>query len=218
MVSLKKRKEKETQENKIFKDKIYLWENTKDSFIYRDGRTKNGNFYLRIYVEETRKSSPKVLEHHPEEGIVLGRKMYSETYGKLIRGENQVTDYSSLIDLYLEREERRISPIPKTGITQNTFKQKGQYLRMWEKYVTEELKMGDTKIENIPQTSPETSASGSKDKRRTTTKIRSWSSDYINSTISEVKRMYHQVGVRDKFISSSLIPQLDYVKKHHQHK
>ena len=25
--------------------------------------------------------------------------------------------------------------------------------------------------------------------------------------------MYHQVGVRDKFISSSLVPQLDYVKK-----
>ena len=25
--------------------------------------------------------------------------------------------------------------------------------------------------------------------------------------------MYHQVGVRDKFISSSLVPEIDYVKK-----
>ena len=81
VVSLKKRKEKETQENKIFKDKIYLWENTKDSFIYRDGRTKNGNFYLRIYCRETKKVFTKSLRTPSrEEGIVLGRKMYSETY------------------------------------------------------------------------------------------------------------------------------------------
>ena len=215
VVSLKKRKEKETQENKIFKDKIYLWENTKDSFIYRDGRTKNGNFYLRIYCRETKKVFTKSLRTPSrEEGIVLGRKMYSETYGKLIRGEKtQSLTTKSLIDLYLEREERRISPIPKTGITQNTFKQKGQYLRMWEKYVTEELKMGDTKIENIPPDITRDFCFWVQRQEKSYYKDRGWSSDYINSTISEVKRMYHQVGVRDKFISSSLVPQLDYVKK-----
>lgn len=215
VVSLKKKREEETQENKIFKDKIYLWENTRDSFIYRDGRTKNGNFYLRIYCRETKKVFTKSLRTPSrEEGIVLGRKMYSETYGKLIRGEKtQSLTTRSLIQLYLEREERRISPIPKTGITKETWNQKGQYLRMWEKYVTEELKMGDTKIENIPPDITRDFCFWIQRQEKSYYKDRGWSPDYINSTISEVKRMYQQVGVRDKFISRSLVPELDYVKK-----
>ena len=88
VVSLKKKREEETQGNKVIQDKIYLWENTKDSYIYRDGRTQGGNFYLRIYCRETKKVFSKSLRTSSrEEGIVLGRKMYSETYGKLIRGE-----------------------------------------------------------------------------------------------------------------------------------
>lgn len=215
VVSLKKKREEETQENKIFKDKIYLWENTRDSFIYRDGRTKNGNFYLRIYCRETKKVFTKSLRTPSrEEGIVLARKMYSETYGKLIRGEKtQSLTTRSLIQLYLEREERRISPIPKTGITKETWNQKGQYLRMWEKYVTEELKMGDTKIENIPPDITRDFCFWIQRQEKSYYKDRGWSPDYINSTISEVKRMYQQVGVRDKFISRSLVPELDYVKK-----
>lgn len=215
VVSLKKKREKGAQENKIFKDKIYLWENTRDSFIYRDGRTKNGNFYLRIYCRETKKVFTKSLRTASrEEGIVLGRKMYSETYGKLIRGEKtQSLNTNSLIKMYLEREERRISPIPKTGITRETWNQKGQYLRMWEKYVTEELKMGETKIENIPPDITRDFCYWVQRQEKSYYKDRAWSPDYINATISEVKRMYHQIGVRDKFISLSAVPQLDYVKK-----
>jgi len=215
VVSLKKKKEEGVQENKIFKDKIFLWENTKDSFIYKDGRTKNGNYYLRIYCRETKKVFSKSLRTSSrEEGIVLGRKMYSETYGKLIRGEKTKSlTTKDLINLYLEREERRISPIPKTGITKGTFKQKGQYLRVWERYVDEELKMGDTKIENIPPDLTRDFCYWVKRQKKNYYKNTDWSPDYINSTISEVKRMYQQVGVRDKFISLSLVPQIDNVKK-----
>ena len=216
VVSLKNKKKEEGQKgNKVITEKIYLWENTKDSYIYRDGRTKGGNYYLRIYCRETKKVFSKSLRTSSrEEGIVLGRKMYSETYGKLIRGEKTKSlTTKDLINLYLEREERRISPIPKTGITKETFKQKGQYLKVWERYVVEELKMGDTKIENIPPDITRDFCYWVQRQKKNYYKNRGWSPDYINSTISEVKRMYGQVGVRDKFISQSLVPQMDYMKK-----
>lgn len=216
VVSLKNQKKEEGQKgNKVITEKIYLWENTKDSYIYRDGRTKGGNYYLRIYCRETKKVFSKSLRTSSrEEGIVLGRKMYSETYGKLIRGEKTKSlTTNDLINLYLEREERRISPIPKTGITKETFKQKGQYLRMWERYVVEELKMGETKIENIPPDLTRDFCYWVQRQKKNFYKDTGWSPDYINSTISEVKRMYGQVGVRDKFISQSLVPQMDYMKK-----
>ena len=216
VVSLKNQKKEEGQKgNKVITEKIYLWENTKDSYIYRDGRTKGGNYYLRIYCRETKKVFSKSLRTSSrEEGIVLGRKMYSETYGKLIRGEKTKSlTTNDLINLYLEREERRISPIPKTGITKETFKQKGQYLRMWERYVVVELKMGEIKIENIPPDLTRDFCYWVQRQKKNFYKDTGWSPDYINSTISEVKRMYGQVGVRDKFISQSLVPQMDYMKK-----
>ena len=215
VVSLKKKREEETQGNKVIQDKIYLWENTKDSYIYRDGRTQGGNFYLRIYCRETKKVFSKSLRTSSrEEGIVLGRKMYSETYGKLIRGEKTKSlTTKDLVQTYLEREERRISPIPKTGITIQTYNQKKQYLRVWERYVDEELKMKDTKIENIPPDLTRDFCYWFKRQKKNYYKNTDWSPDYINSTISEVKRMYQQVGVRDKFISLSLVPQLDYIKR-----
>ena len=216
VVSLKNQKKEEGQKgNKVITEKIYLWENTKDSYIYRDGRTKGGNYYLRIYCRETKKVFSKSLRTSSrEEGIVLGRKMYSETFGKLIRGEKTKSlTTKDLIKLYLEREERRISPIPKTGITKETYKQKGQYLRVWEKYVVEELKMGETKIENIPPDISRDFCFWVQRQKKNYYKETGWSPDYINSTICEVKRMYGQVGIRDKFISPSLIPQIDYVKK-----
>ena len=215
VVSLKKKKKDSKETNKIFQDKIYLWENTKDSFIYRDGRTKSGNYYIRIYCKETKKVFSKSLRTSSrEEGIVQGRKIYSETYGKLIRGEKTKSLTTvQMIELYLQREERRISPIPKTGITKETWKQKKNYLGVWEKYIREELKLKDTKIENIPPDLTRDFSFWLQRQRKNYYKNSNWSPDYINSVISEVKRMYHQVGVRDKFISSSLVPEIDYVKK-----
>jgi len=213
VVSLKKQKEEPTQ-NKIFQDKHYLWDNSTDGFIYRDGRTKSGNFYIRIYCKETKKVFSKSLRtSSKEEGIVLGRQMYQEMYGKLVRGEKTkslTTD--GLIKIYLEREERKISPIPHTGITLETFRRKRSYLKVWSKYVKVDLKMVDTPIQNIPK--DRTRGFGNwmlkQDKGGYENKV--WSREYINSVISEVLKMYKDVGVRDRFISVSLVPEIDYLK------
>ena len=44
----RKEEEKKDAPNKIFVDKEFIFETRNDCFIYRDGRTKNGNYYVRI--------------------------------------------------------------------------------------------------------------------------------------------------------------------------
>ena len=42
-------------EKKIFKDKEFVYETRTDVFIFKDGRTKSGRYYIRIYDEKTKK-------------------------------------------------------------------------------------------------------------------------------------------------------------------
>ena len=215
VVSIKKQKDKEKQGLKIYKDKTFLWEHTQDSWVFRHGKTKCGNFYLHIHCSDTGLRYEKSLRTPSlEQALVLGRKMYSETYGKLSRREKTKSlTTSELVQMYLDREEKRISPIPKTGITIETWKQKKQYLQVWVRYVETELKMGKTKIENIPPDSTRDFSYWIQRQEKNFYKGTQWSSDYINSIISEVNRMYGQVAVREKFLSNALTPQIDYLKK-----
>ena len=215
VVSIKKQESKEKEGLKIYKDKTFLWEHTQDSWVFRHGKTKCGNFYLHIHCRDTGLRYEKSLRTPSlEQALVLGRKMYAETYGKLSRREKTKSlTTSELVQMYLDREEKRISPIPKTGITIETWKQKKQYLQVWERYVKTELKMEKTKIENIPPDSTRDFSYWVQRQEKNFYKETQWSSDYINSIISEVKRMYGQVAVREKFLSSVLTPQIDYLKK-----
>ncbi len=218
VVSLKRQKKEEKEnppENKIFKDKYFLYPNITDGFIYRDGRTKSGNFYIRIYCKETKKVFSKSLRtSSKEEGIVLGRQMYQEMYGKLVRGEKTkslTTD--GLIQTYLIGEEKKISPIPHTGITLETFRRKRSYLKVWSKYVREELKMGNTPLQNIPKDITRDFGTWMLSQEKGGYENKVWSREYVNGVISEVLRMYKKVGVRDKYLSSlDQVPEIDYLK------
>jgi len=202
-------------QNKIFQDKILLYFGSEDAFIFRYGTTKSKNYYLRIYCKETKQIYKKSLKTaSKEEAIVKARSIYAETYGKLYRGEKTKSlTTTSLISKYLEQELRRISPLPKAGITKETYEGKKQYLSVWERFIREELKMADSKLENIP---PERTRDFQywlnrqeklfyKDKK-------GFSAEYTNSIISEVNRMYRQVAIRDKYLSITLMPQIDKAK------
>ena len=216
VVSLKKKKKEEEQKgNKVITEKVYLWENSKDSYIYKDGRTKSGNFYIRIYCSDTKKVFTKSLRTpSKEEGIVLGRQVYKEMYGKLLRGEKtQSLTTDGLIKEYLEGEEKKISPIPHTGITLETFRRKRSYLKVWRKYVREELKMGNTPLQNIPKDITRDFGTWMLSQEKGGYENKVWSREYVNGVISEVLRMYKKVGVRDKYLSSlDQIPEIDYLK------
>ena len=58
--NIEKEKKKEDTANKIFVDKEFVFETRDDCFIYRDGRTKSGNYYIRIYDADTKKVFPSL--------------------------------------------------------------------------------------------------------------------------------------------------------------
>lgn len=204
-----------TEENKIFQEKIFLYPDSEDAFIFRYGTTKSKNYYLRIYCRETKQIFKKSLRTASrEEAIVKARSIYADTYGKLAKGEKTKSLTTvSLIRAYLEREKKRISPLPKHGITAETYEIKKQHLRVWERYVKEELNMLDTKLENIP---PERTRDFrfwlNRQEKQYYKEKTGFSADYVNSIISEVGRMYKEVAVRDKYISVADIPQIDKAK------
>ena len=51
----------ESKKLKIYKDKEFVFETRQDCFIYRDARTKAGNYYIRIYDALTKKEFSKSL-------------------------------------------------------------------------------------------------------------------------------------------------------------
>jgi integrase len=201
--------------NKIFQDKLFLYPGSEDAYIFRYGTTKSKNYYLRIYCKETKQSYKKSLKtSSTEEAMVKARSIYAETYGKLSRGEKTKSLTTiSLITLYLEREQRRISSLPKAGITQASFETKKQYLNVWRRYVDEELKMIETKLENIPaERTRDFKYWIERQEKQFYSDRKGYSADYINSIISEVLRMYKTVAVRDKYLSLTLLPQIDKAK------
>jgi integrase len=202
-------------ENKIFQEKVLLFPHIEDAFIFRYGATKTKNYYLRIYCKETKqtlKQSLKTTNIH--EAIIKARTIYTETYGKLTRGEKTKSlTTKELIKLYIERERMRISPLPKAGITKETFEGKKKHLSVWERYITEELKMGDTKIENIlPEKTRDFKYWLERQEKHYYKRLTGFSAGYTNSIICEVGRMYRQVAVRNKYLSAALIPQIDKAK------
>ena len=54
-LALKEAEKKKPRETKFFKDKEFVYENRNDVFIYRNGNTKSGRYYVRI-KDESRKT------------------------------------------------------------------------------------------------------------------------------------------------------------------
>lgn len=203
-------------ENKIFKDKIFIYPGNENAFIFRYGTTKGKNYYLRIYCRETRQVYKRSLKTpSKEEAIVKARAIFAETYGRLTRGEKTKSlTTRELISTYLMKEERRVSPYPQKGITIETFETKKQYLDIWTRYIEDGLGFKETKIENIPPDRTRDFQHWLNSREKHIYKNRQgYSADYINSIICEVQRMYKEVAVRDKYISLASVPQIDKAKR-----
>ena len=55
-------REEEDGKPKIIQEKTYIYPNITDAYIFRYGRTKSKNYYLRIYDEKTKKSIVRSLK------------------------------------------------------------------------------------------------------------------------------------------------------------
>lgn len=206
------------QEDGVYKnyvDKTLVYED-KDAYIYKRGDTKSGIWYFRIYDTKNRKPVFKSLKTTDKTTAIQKAKVwYIEIKGKLERGERlKQINTQELVDMWLEKMEKTITPIPHEGLTPGSFKNKKYFMKCWLDYMRDELHMINLPIDKIKPVAtrdfgkwmmlkPKETALHTGKKR---------SAEKVNDTISEIIRMYHQLAVREKYISVDGIPQIDRIK------
>lgn len=184
-----------------------------DCFIYQRGDTKRKIWYIHIYDINSKKQFIKSLKTTDEvKAITAARLIFSDITGKLSRGERIVSiTTEALVDKYLEMESRRITDKPKDGITPSRFRVKKQYLQIWLKYI-ESIGHKSTPLDKImPERTrdfgywyfslPKGGSYKNDNEER--------SKETINNAITEIKRCYAQVALRDRYISIEQMPQID---------
>ena len=168
----------------IYQEKELIYDD-ENSFIYKRGDTKSGKYYLRIYDSISKRPFIKSLDRL-----------------KTITTEE-------LVKIYVEKESKKITTIPREGITPNRFRFKKYYLSVWLEYI-KLLKYENTPIDKIRPEKTRDFGIWFKNKPKKNPKDQTlYSSNLINNCISEIHKCYKDVAVRDKYISRDQIPEID---------
>ena len=198
--------ERDEHNNKIYQEKELVYDD-ENAFIFRRGDTKKRIYYLRIYDETSRKPYVKSLETTDRiKAITKGRLLYQEIIGKIERGETiNAPNHERLIAEYLKDQEKKITSIPKLGITPEVFRLKKYHIRNWEEY----LRIENIYEKTIDKIDPRMSKNFgywllSKPKKDGTSRSR----ELINNAISEIKRMY-KYAVNENYLSLDRIPVIE---------
>ena len=111
------------KENKIYQNKRFLYETRQDVFIYQDGRTKSGKWYIRIYDDKTKKVFSKSLRTTNEiEAAAQAQKIFEENKERMRKGVKLVSlTTKDLIDYYLKWRFQQRTTIPHAGITYTSY-------------------------------------------------------------------------------------------------
>ena len=208
----KEEKTEEEKENKIFKNKEFLYESRQDVFIYQDGRTKSGRWYIRIYDDKTKKVFSKSLRTTNKiEAMHQAQKIFEENKERMRKGVKLVSlTTKDLIDTYLKLRFKERTNTPHAGITYTSYDNLIKKLKYWQLYI-EECKHKNTKIEDIPTEiglgfgtwileRPKNTYSN----KRYEGKARDRQT--INSIIAAVKKMYKDVAIDRKYITMGDMP------------
>ena len=202
----------DSKNNKNFLNQIYFMPG-EECFIYKRGDTKKKILYIHIYVTEQKRQFIRSLKTTDEvKAITAARLIYSDVTGKLARGERLISiTTEELVDKYLDMESRRITDKPKDGITPSRFRVKKQYLQVWLRYI-QSIGHKSTPIDKIkPERTRDfgywyfdlPKEGSHKDDHEDRSK------ETINNAITEIKRCYKQVAIRDRYISIQQMPQID---------
>ena len=205
---------KEKGENVFWLDKTLVYEDN-DAFIYKRATSKSGRWYLRIYDDKSNRPVVRSLKTIDKvKALATARVMYIDIKGKIERGEKlkQITA-EQLIQKYWKSLEEKVSPIPMAGIVPDHFKVKKYHLRTWREYLTT-LGLIDRPIDKIDPIATQNFGLWLRNKPKQTCKHKEGrSAEVINDTISEIIRMYHQVGVKHRYITENKIPVIDRIKQ-----
>ena len=187
----------------IYQDKELVYED-ESAFIYKRGDTTNKIYYLRFYDKKTKKPFIKSLgEKDRVKALTKARLIYQDLKGKVDRGERLKTiTAEELVQIHLDQYEKKITPIPRQGITPETYKLKKYYCSNWLEFL-EHIGMSKRSIDQVK---PEWTRDYGywllkKPKPDGTTR----GVEQINNSITEITKMYHQVAVRDRYISKDQI-------------
>ena len=203
------------QQPKVYLNKELIYDD-ETAYIYQRNDTKKKFYYLRIWDKKSRKPFIKSLETSDRvKAITAARLIYQEVKGKIDRGERvrNITT-AKLVEIYLQNEAEKITDIPRQGITKNRYRNKQYYCQKWLEYVAE-LGFANTPIDKIKPSAtrkfgywlmkqPKSDKSNSKSPR---------SIEMINNNISEVKKVYKDVAVRDRYIGRDEVPDIDRLRE-----
>ena len=205
-------KEQEKQK-KIYVDKEYVYETRQDICIYKDGRTKSGRYYVRIYDEKTKKVfSQSLRTTNRIEALAKAEQLYRETKHAMSRGVKLVSiNTKELIRLYTNDRLKVISDTPHTGITKGSFNNLVKMLTYWQKYI-DEKKLSKTHLESIPPEIGKGFGIWIKDLDKQRYGDRERSNETINHIIAAVKKMYRDVAIDEKYITMAEFPIFRYLK------
>jgi site-specific recombinase XerD len=195
------------KEKNIYKEKELVYDD-ENAFIYRRGDTSGKIYYLRIYDKQRKKPYIKSLGTTDRiKAITTARLIYQDIKGKISRGERlKAITTEELVSLYTDKLRGKITEIPKKGITPGTFKLKQYFLKKWIEYINH---LGHTKtpIDRIPPERTRDYATWFLNQPKQDGTARSI--EQINNSITEIRKAYKDIAVRDKYISSEQIPEID---------
>ena len=196
--------------NKNYVDKTPVYDDV-DAFIYKRGDTKSGIWYFRIWDTKRRKAIFRSLKTTNKElAITTAKQLYRDIAGKIEKGERlkQITT-DELIGMWDKYLQSKITTTPHKGIVPKTYKSKRYWLGNWSKYI-KELHLHKTPIDKIkPHLTRGFSVWLESRPKETAQHTGARSREQINNNVNEVLKMYRQIAVRERYISSDDVPQID---------
>ena len=204
-------------EGKIFLNKEFIIPARTDVYIYQDNRTKNKNYYIRIWEPKTRKHFSQSLKTNIREiAFTRANEIYLNRVGRLNFGlNNKSITANELVKKYSELRRKDISKTPKTtgGITEQSWIAITDRIRYYEKFVKEKG-YKNTNIEDIPPDTFIRFGEWLKERRKESFKSGgARSNETINQIISAIKKMYVDIAITEKYITPNEFPTFKYLPK-----
>jgi integrase len=201
------------KQKKIFVDKEFVYETRNDVFIYRDGRTKSGRYYVRIYDPRTKRTHSESLRTSNRiQALSKAEQLYREHKEALHRGVKVSSiNTKELIRLYQVERRKEITVIPHMGITPSSFKTLCTQLKYWENYINAKGHK-NTKLEDLPTELGRGFGIWVKELKKKEYVDRERSNETINSMIAAVKKMYRDIAIDEKYITQAEFPIFRYLK------
>ena len=209
----KQEAEEQKKQKKIFVDKEFIYETRQDVFIYRDGRTKSGRYYVRIYDPRTKRTHSESLRTSNRiEALSKAEQLYRERKDALHRGVKvNSINTKELIRLYQVERRKEITDIPHMGITPQSYKTLCTQLKYWEDYINVKGHR-NTKLEDLPTELGRGFGIWVKELKKKEYIGTERSNETINSMIAAVKKMYRDIAIDEKYITQAEFPIFRYLK------